>query len=144
MANFGNQIREFSIDFSNLSDEVYRSTVISFFGQIIFASPVDTGRFRSNWFVTESAPSTRTRLSALSVNQVTRDVERKVNGAIHARVFWLTNNLSYAEIIEFGGYRDGPKTINGFSRQAPQGVVRTTARRFSRIFNENAARLSGL
>lgn len=144
MVSFGDQIREFSIDFSNLSDQVYRITVISFFNQIIFASPVDTGRFRSNWFVTESIPSTRISSSVLTANQVTRNVEQKVNGAIHVRVFWLTNNLPYAEVIEFGGYGDGPKTINGFSRQAPKGVVRTTARRFSRIFNENADRLNTL
>lgn len=144
MASFASQIREFSIDFSNLSDAVYKITVIKFFGQIVQASPVDTGRFRSNWFATISTPSTRTQNLIRTVNQVNREIERTVNQAENARIFWLTNNLPYAETLEFGGYGDGPKIIRGFSRQAPHGVVRITARTFSRIFNENAARLNRL
>lgn len=142
MGEFSNQIKQFNIDFSNLSDEVFRITVIKFFGQIVQASPVDTGRFRANWFVTTSRPSTRLEPdSEKSENQVTQRIERKVNGSVDQRVFWLTNNLPYSEVIEFGGYGDGPKTRGGFSRQAPKGVVRITAKRFSRIFNENASRL---
>lgn len=144
MASFANQIRDFRIDFTNLSDEVYRITVIKLFGQVVRASPVDTGRFRGNWFATISTPSTRTQTAIRPASQVNREIEQTVNQAENARIFWLTNNLSYAETLEFGGYRDGPKTVGGFSRQAPQGVVRTTAIRFSRIFNENAARLSRL
>lgn len=144
MASFASQIREFTIDFSNLSDVVYRITVIKFFGQIVRVSAVDTGRFRSNWFATVSTPSTRTSTSIRTVNQVNREIERIVNQSENARIFWLTNNLPYAETLEFGGYGDGPKTIRGFSRQAPHGVVRITALTFSRIFNENAARLNNL
>ncbi len=144
MASFANQIRDFRVDFTNLSDEVYRITVIKFFGQIVRVSPVDTGRFRGNWFATISTPSTRTQMAIRPLNQVNREIEQTVSQADNARVFWLTNNLPYAETLEFGGYRDGPKTVNGFSRQAPQGMVRVTAIRFSRLFNENAGRLSRL
>lgn len=142
MGEFSNQIGQFNIDFSNLSDEVFRVTVIKFFGQIVQASPVDTGRFRANWFVTTSRPSIRIEPNLeKSENQVNQRIVRKVNGSRNQRVFWLTNNLPYSEVIEFGGYGDGPKTRGGFSRQAPKGVVRITAKRFSRIFNENANRL---
>lgn len=144
MASFANQIRDFRIDFTNLSDEVYRITVIKFFGQVVRASPVDTGRFRGNWFATISTPSTRTQMAIRPASQVNREIEQIVNQAENARIFWLTNNLPYAETLEFGGYRDGPKTVGGFSRQAPQGVVRVTARTFSRVFNENAARFNRL
>lgn len=144
MASFANQIRDFRIDFTNLSDEVYRITVIKFFGQVVRASPVDTGRFRGNWFATISTPSTRAQTAIRPASQVNREIEQTVNQAENARIFWLTNNLPYAETLEFGGYRDGPKTVGGFSRQAPQGVVRVTARTFSRVFNENAVRLSRL
>jgi len=162
MGRFSDQIREFRIDFSNLSDEVFRVTVIKFFGQIVQASPVDTGRFRANWFATISRPSGRVEPdSEKSENGVNKRIERVVNGTRTPRVFWLTNNLSYSEVIEFGGYSKSVKletllrneknpntptrrTVNGFSLQAPQGVVRITAKRFSRIFNENARRLNRL
>lgn len=143
MGKFSDQIRQFNIDFSNLSDEVFRVTTIKFFGQIVQASPVDTGRFRANWFATISRPSTKIELnSKKSEDQVNQRIEQKINGSRESQVFWLTNNLPYSEVIEFGGYDDGPKTKGGFSRQAPKGVVRITAKRFSKIFNENASRLS--
>lgn len=142
MGKFSDQIKQFNIDFSNLSDEVFRVTVIKFFGQIVQASPVDTGRFRANWFATISRPSTKIELgSEKSEDQVNQRIERKINGSRESRVFWLTNNLPYSEVVEFGGYSDGPKTKGGFSRQAPKGVVRITAKRFSKIFNENASKL---
>lgn len=149
MSSFANQIRDFRIDFTNLSDEVYRITVIKFFGQVVRASPVQEspatgGRFRGNWFVTIGTPSTQVTTSIRPASQVNREIEQTVNQADNARIFWLTNNLPYAEVLEFGGYEDGPKTVGGFSRQAPQGVVRITAMQFSRIFNENAVRLSRL
>lgn len=148
MGAFSNQIAEFNIDFSNLSDRVFRITVIKFFGQIVKASPVDViggGRFRANWFVTISAPSVRVQPnSKKSEDEVNQRIIRTVNGSVGQRLFYLTNNLPYAEVIEFGGYGDGPKTINGFSRQAAKGVVRITAKNFSRIFNENARRLNNL
>lgn len=145
MGRFSDEIRQFNIDFSNLSDEVFRITVIKFFGQIVRASPVDEGRFRANWFATISRPSTRVNLgSIISEDQVNKRIERKINGVREPRSFWLTNNLPYSEVIEFGGYEDGPKTSGGFSRQAPKGVVRVTAKRFIRIFNENARRLNRL
>jgi len=148
MGRFSDQIRQFNIDFSNLSDEVFRVTVIKFFGQIVQISPVAViggGRFRANWFATISKPSVRVEPdSEKSENEVNKRIERKVNGVRNPRVFWLTNNLPYSEVIEYGGYGDGPKTIGGFSRQAPKGVVRITAKRFSIIFNENARRLNRL
>lgn len=144
MSSFANQIRDFRIDFTNLSDEVYRITVIKFFGQVVRTSPVDTGRFRGNWFATISTPSTRTQIAIRPLNQVNREIEQTVSQADNARIFWLTNNLPYAETLEFGGYEDGPKTVGGFSRQAPKGVVRITAKNFSRIFNTFGARFNRL
>ncbi len=162
MGNFSNQIAEFNIDFSNLSDEVFRITVIKFFGQVVQASPVDTGRFRANWFVTTTAPTVRVEPnSEKSENEVNQRIVRKVNSSVGKRLFYLTNNLPYASVIEFGGYSKSVKletllrnernpntptrrTSNGFSRQAPKGVVRITAKNFSRIFNENARRLNNL
>jgi len=142
LGRFSDQISQFNIDFSNLSDEVFRVVVIKFFNRIVRVSPVDTGRFRANWFVTINIPSTEVRPD--STESENQHVERKVNGSREARVFWLTNNLPYSEILEFGGYGDGPKTSGGFSRQAPKGIVRITAKEFSRIFNENARRLNRL
>jgi len=145
MASFANQIRQFNIDFSRLSNRVVRVATIKLFGRIVKVSPVDTGRFRANWFATIGAASSQTSFtSQASESEVNSRIEAVINGAAGANVFFLTNNLPYAEVIEFGGYGDGPKTVGGFSKQAPAGVVRITVMEFSRLLDDNSAVLSTL
>jgi hypothetical protein len=56
--------------------------------------------------------------------------------------FTLANNLPYANVIEYGGYQgDGPNTVGGFSKQAPQGVVRVNVLRFQQLIDEEAAKV---
>lgn len=147
MGKFGDEIRTFEIDFSKLSDQVFRIVTIKFFGQIVKASPVDTGRFRSNWFATGLKPSTRVDFDAnLSTTAIDKRIINKINSLkrFTTKIFHLTNNLPYSETIEFGGFKDGPKTEGGFSKLAAGGVVRITAKSFSKIFNENAKKLNKL
>jgi hypothetical protein len=46
---------------------------------------------------------------------------------------FIVNNLPYIAVLEYGGYPNPPsdpvhgKTIGGYSKQAPQGMVRVTA-----------------
>ena len=56
--------------------------------------------------------------------------------------FTLANNLPYANVIEYGGSPgDGPNTVGGFSKQAPQGVVRVNVLRFQQLIDEEAAKV---
>lgn len=145
MASFSDQIRQFNVDFTRLSEDVFRGTVIKFFGDIVKESPFDTGRFRGNWFVTTSVPSTSSTTSIRSTSQVNQEIIQTVGQASYtSNIFWLTNNLPYAETLEFGGYNDGPKTIGGFSKKAPQGMVRITADRFTSLLAQNASVLNSL
>lgn len=61
------------------------------------------------------------------------------NGAA-GNVFYLTNNLSYIRVLEYGLYPQGAyktfRTKGGYSIQAPQGMVRITAREFNRVVKE--------
>ena len=80
----------------------------------------DGGRSASNWFLKVGSPS----------NQTT---EQK-NGDPHlgpmphnvlGKKLYYTNNMPYINKLEYGGYPgNGPKTINGYSDQAPNGWVR--------------------
>lgn len=124
-------------------ETVMRAVSLKLFSAIIYESPVDTGRFRFNWQVSDATPargvkdgfdktgnSTVSAMTAYIKNSVTWDE------------FTLTNNLPYARVIEFGGYPgDGPNTTGGFSRQAPQGVVRVNIARFNTLLNEEAAKV---
>lgn len=123
---------------------VVRQVTIKLFSQVILASPVDTGRFRMNWQPTNDSPATGTLeaedpAGSRAISQSTNFVQ----GSVKWDEFMLTNNLPYAEKIEYGGYPgDGPNTVGGFSTQAPRGVVRVTVSRFQRLIDEAAARMN--
>ncbi len=123
---------------------VVRQVTIKLYSQIILASPVDTGRFRMNWQATTDTPATGVLLGNDPTGS--RAIGNATNFVMNSPKwdeFRFTNNLPYAEKIEFGGYSgSGPNTVGGFSTQAPQGVVRVTVTRFQRLIDEAAARMT--
>jgi hypothetical protein len=89
-----------------------REAGIKVFNKIIVESPVDTGQFRANWQATLNSPSTSVVIGAsagIPETSVTFD-KWDLN-----QVVYLTNNLPYAEPLEFGWSQQRP---NGWVRQA--------------------------
>lgn len=109
-------------------EKVMRQVSIKLFSAIIKASPVDTGRFRMNWMASGSAPASGvTDATDKSGNIATGNATSFVLKAADWREFTLTNNLPYAQRLEYG-----------WSQQAPAGVVRTNVSRFRQLINEEA------
>jgi hypothetical protein len=117
---------------SDLQTTVQKSTQ-QLFGAVIKRSPVDTGRFRANWNVSRGAADSTTTAST--------DQGRGVAEADKALtlpagdVVFLANGLPYARKLEYGEYPNPPKkptgkTVGGFSKQAPAGMVRLSAQEF--------------
>ena len=92
---------------------------------IIKEAPVDSGRLRNNFFLSVGSPSTKlTNVSgSANFNQLNKLPKRVLN-----RKLYFTNNLPYAVTLEYGGYPipGGDLTVGGFSKQAPNGWVRST------------------
>ena len=92
---------------------------------VIKETPVDSGRARNNWFLSVSSPSTKiTSVSgSANFNQLNKLPKRVLN-----RKLYFTNNLPYITTLEYGGFPipGGDLTIGGFSKQAPNGWVRST------------------
>lgn len=110
---------------------VVRQVTIKLYSQIILASPVDTGRFRMNWQATYGSPATGIIIG--DDPSGSRAIARATNFVMNSPEwdeFRFTNNLPYAERLEYG-----------YSRQAPQGMVRVTVSRFQRLLDEAAARM---
>lgn len=109
-------------------EKVMRQVSIKLFSAIIKASPVDTGRFRMNWMVSGGTPASGTTdATDKSGNTATGNATSFVLKATDWREFTLTNNLPYAQRLEYG-----------WSQQAPQGMVRTNVSRFQQLINEEA------
>lgn len=121
------------------NEEVVRSASISLFSAIIQSSPVDTGRFRGNWFASNQTPSSE--LSDAARFDTNLRMTQFVSSTPNWQHLTFTNNLPYARVIEFGGYNDGPNTTGGYSRQAPQGVVRVNVRRFDAFLESEAKKV---
>jgi len=142
---FSKDINDFVLNVDKANEKIVRNTVNRLWRTIIKESPVgevDGGRFRSNWFPSGSTPSDEVNLRLRSENAALSRVSKSVKSQKDYTVFHLTNNLPYAEVIEFGGYLgDGPNTVGGYSKQAPSGVVRVNIRNFNKLIKEQAAKL---
>lgn len=94
-----------------------KAVAIAMFTGVIAGTPVDTGRARANWFLTEGAPSSR------RTRRTGRDPFKQLGKLKDTEVmnknWFLTNNLPYVEGLEY----------EGRSRQAPLGWVRRTIKR---------------
>lgn len=109
-------------------EKVMRQVSIKLFSAIIKASPVDTGRFRMNWMASGGTPTSGvTDATDKSGNTATGNATSFVLKAADWREFTLTNNLPYAQRLEYG-----------WSQQAPAGIVRTNVSRFQQLINEEA------
>lgn len=111
-------------DFAEIPEKVVRGTLIGMGSKIIKRSPVDTGRFRNNWQFSIDAPATGKDPGGS--NEL--DLVNTANKMVPGNTFYMTNNLPYAERLEYG-----------WSGQAPQGVVRVTLGEYSQ-FIEMAAK----
>jgi hypothetical protein len=118
------------------ADSNLRVKAIFFDGlsSIVKETPVDTGRVRNSWFLTKgqpfSLPSGRSadKSGSGSISSLNSMPSSVLNNKIY-----FTNNMSYIETLEFGGYPNpssGTKTSGGYSKQlipfnTPKGWVRS-------------------
>jgi len=137
--SFTLDIKKFADQFEGGAEEAMRGVSIKLFSAIIKSSPVDEGRFRANWFPSGATPAkdVTTNVDKTGSNAIS-NMTTSVQGQADWSAFSLTNNLPYSEVIEFGGYNDGPNTTGGFSKQAPAGVLRVNVLRFNQLLDAEA------
>ena len=120
--------------------KIRKNYAFALYSSIVKKTPVDTGRARGNWNITvghdDILPKENTVPQFKSVEEVP-----KVEGD---ETIYISNNLPYITKLEYGGYPNPPKkgsgkTINGYSKQAPQGMVGVTLANNENIF-ESAVR----
>lgn len=137
--------REVQIALDKMEGDVetfVRAVNFKAFTAIIRETPVDTGRLRGNWQTSETTPigSRIDRIQTGSSGPATADAELVLERGLG--LFWLSNNLPYAEVAEYGKWGTGPyktekTTADGYSVQAPEGMVRRTAARLRSIIQES-------
>ena len=107
---------------------------------IVSGTPADSGRARNGWFLSVGAASsaTETSNSTIGSNSI-RQISKMPKSVLGKRIFY-TNNTPYIGVLEYGGFPSPVKkgsyikssksyqilSVNGFSKQAPSGWVRST------------------
>lgn len=131
MSKFTLDIQAFVSKAKKNPETVMRSVSLKLFSAIIKASPVDTGRFRGNWQTTGVTPATGLIAGVDPTgNKAVNSAATFITNAPGWDTFTLTNNLPYAERLEYG-----------WSKQAPVGMVRVNIARFQQLINEEAAKV---
>lgn len=136
--SFNRQIKSFNDKTQKATNAVFRGTALSLFGKIVKRTPVgnpDTwkgkapkgyagGRLRANWQVQINSPADgeidkQDKSGGSTINNGNANIARaKIGDSI-----FITNNLPYVEVIEYGNH----------SEQAPHGMVRVTIAEFKHI-----------
>lgn len=107
--------------------EVRKTFAFMLYSSIVRKTPVDTGRARANWNVSTGSPDTSTTTQTQKTAQPKKTIpEPKGDESI-----FIANNLPYITTLEYGGFPNPPKsktgkTENGYSKQAPNGMVGVT------------------
>lgn len=131
MSKFTLDIQAFVAKAKKNPETVMRSVTLKLFSAIIKASPVDSGRFRGNWQTTGVTPATGLIAGVDPTgNTAVNSAATFITNAPGWDTFTLTNNLPYAERLEYG-----------WSKQAPIGFVRINIARFNSLLAEEAAKV---
>jgi len=101
------------------AEVVVRKTALELQTSMVEKSPVDTGRFRNNWFCGIGSIN-QNITDAVGNESVTRTAQALTAWKPGQTIF-LTNSLPYSRPLEYG-----------WSKQAPQGMVRLTVVEYSR------------
>jgi hypothetical protein len=138
-----------------LINDVRRVYAFEIFNNVVARTPVDTGAARQDWLVTLNSedhsfdPSKHKGQHGLSKG------EKVIDNAKGDDTIFIQNNAPYINMLEYGGYgkRDengnliepsnGPKTVNGFSRQAPHGMVGVTMAKAQQLFDKAVNAVKG-
>ena len=121
--DFGDQIAAFTEKTERKMDLAFRKITLEMFSRVILNTPVDSGRARANWQVAiGSVPEGVLELEDKSGTATVSAASAAAADLGTGDVIYLVNNLPYIQKLE-----------NGYSGQAPAGMVGLTVQQFQQI-----------
>lgn len=139
MADFFDVVSEWIEETEVKVDDILQTIIIQIGTMVVRLSPVDTGRFRGNWHLSIDSESGVSNTGFDPEGQSTINlIASTANSFTAGQVAYIQNNVLYGNDLEYGLY-NGPTakvTSDGFSTQAPAGMVRVTESQFLNIVND--------
>lgn len=164
---FSNKIKEFAFTVKGVSSNIIVEARKQVSYEIIDKTPFDTltpgdgGRAKASWLPTIGSPGESDASKRDKTGNETKLVVDNVAEHNPNADFYLTSTCDYINVLEFGGYPDPPAkgtylksgqskdgetgpgyfvfSEDGYSKKAPNGMVRMAAENFSNIV-DNAIR----
>jgi len=120
LASFNKALDAAMIALPPWANEIKIRTALDLMNRIVLKTPVDTGRARGNWQLTQRSPaedmvpetSAKVSSSETPPSAILKEAEQTASGAQLGDDIWISNNLPYIEALE-----------EGHSQQAPHGMV---------------------
>lgn len=147
MSDFTDKIEGFVSKAIKATERTRKASALELFTEVIRQTPVDSGRARGGWDFTEKSPSNRVNDSVSDSLPVVRSDLISSN----SKTYFLTNNVEYIRTLEYGGYpnpvENGTalkgggfevRSQGGFSKKAPEGMVRRNVKNWDKIVEKNA------
>lgn len=115
MGTFSVDISKFIEKTNKNADLIMRKIAIDLTEKVRIKTPVDSGALRKSW------------TSSIGKEPSSFNGDKSANNLVTINDTWyLATDKLYAPLLEYGLYPQpgGNKTIDGYSTQAPQGMVR--------------------
>ena len=125
--------------------------------KVVGDTPIDTGEAASNWNlgINVKDDSVTTDTSYSNLNKVSSEVKAAIASKTKIDYIYLSNGTIQARMLEYGLYKQrgdslkkgsnvtkgGYRTINGYSTQAPSGMLRKNITLFVKMFENRVKRL---
>lgn len=143
VGKFEDDVRKFERKTDRKLKLVVRKVMLEIISKIILKTPVDKGTLRANWqLAIGNVPNGTLELNDIEGIATVARADANSLGYKLGETIYLANNLPYVRTVEEGGYKDGPKTVGGFSLQAPAGMVGLTLQEFQGIVKRAGIELS--
>ncbi|WP_256577679.1 MULTISPECIES: HK97 gp10 family phage protein [unclassified Pseudomonas] len=123
---FAATLEQFKLDALEAIEQALQDVVIQIGQSLISLSPVDTGRFKGNWQLTQGGPADHSLIT--TDPEGTEALAKLIAGAgalTLGESVYIVNTLIYAIPLEYG-----------HSQKAPSGMVRVTLDRFQQIVDD--------
>ena len=120
LASFNKALDAAMIALPEHANTIKIRTALDLMNRIVLKTPVDTGRARGNWQLTQRSPaedmvpatSAKVSSSETPPSAILMEAEQTASGSQLGDDIWISNNLPYIEALE-----------EGHSQQAPHGMV---------------------
>lgn len=131
MGSFSAQVAQFAEQAMAKADKAVRVIARQTLVRVQSKTPVDSGALRRSWTVSLNAFPTNYNGDRTVINQIK-----------FGDVIVIATNKPYAPMLEYGLYPNPPKkptgkTKNGYSVQAPKGMVRITVQEVQAFIRSN-------